>query len=137
MANSVTLGICSLWHCVGISLISFAGQGGFSMEPVTLILCLIRKNLEPQRSVRKREVLLHLILLNHDQRPRQRDLCLQGLGTMLISPSIGTQWALESLSYRYIIIQHSLLLIMKALIFFFFLPHTNLLMMVSFEFLLR
>lgn len=28
MANSVTLGICSLWHCVGISLISFTGQGG-------------------------------------------------------------------------------------------------------------
>lgn len=28
MANLVTLGICSLWHCMGISLISFAGQGG-------------------------------------------------------------------------------------------------------------
>lgn len=27
MANSVTLGICSLWHCVGIALISFTGQG--------------------------------------------------------------------------------------------------------------
>lgn len=28
MANTVTVGICSLWHCVGISLISFHEQEG-------------------------------------------------------------------------------------------------------------